>query len=175
MANWKRLFAVVLVAVLSGCTNFIYHDTIVAPDTAGVDRKVLLWWPKTEPLIGAAKAGPASLITECGETLTLDDQPAGVIYRGSPDRDRLPGGTAPVADGTECARLQGLGALKEFSGGEVLLQVRCEPLPGDEFSAVSHTRIRPSEQPYRFDMREERKWSLLGSALPPPAPPECKE
>ncbi|NOZ37938.1 MAG: hypothetical protein GXP11_07720 [Gammaproteobacteria bacterium] len=175
MNRWARFLVVLVVVVLSGCTNFIYHGTIMAEDMAGTDRKVLLYWPKTEPLLGAVKAGPASLITECGETLTFSDRPQGVIYRGSPDRDQLPGSTTPVDDGTECGRIENLQALKQFEGGDALLTIRCEPLAGDDFSVVSRTRIRPSEQPYRFEMQEEKQWSLLGAALPPPSPPECRE
>ena len=171
MKKWTVWLAVVF---LSGCSNFLYQGSLVAPDSQGKERLAVLYWYKTEPLVGAAKAGPASLMTECGATLTFEERPQGIIFRGEAGKDRLPGSTRPLADGTECGRILDANAFVQLKEGVVRVKILCEPAAGDEFSVVTRSYLPARGAPYEFNVDAEKRWSLFGTTIPAPAPPECR-
>lgn len=171
MAKWSVWLAVVF---LGGCSNFLYQGSLTAPDSQGAPRKAILYWYKTEPLLGDAKAGPASLMTECGATLTFEERPQGLIFRGEAGRDRLPGSAQPLTDGAECGRIVDAASFVALKDGTVRVKILCEPVAGDEFSVVTRRYLKASDAPYAFEVDAQKRWSLFGTTIPAPAPPECR-
>jgi hypothetical protein len=176
----KKLFTVfilLLASQLVGCTNYLYQGAIKAEDSAGKQRQVVLYWSKTDPLIGDEKADMAHLLTECGALVVFENQPQGIIFRGNPDRDRLAntGAVTPNAENTlECGRILHAQRLTELGKGKVSLTIRCEPI-SNEFSVKPLTYIKAREAAYDFDVSESKSWSFLGSTPKAPAVPKCTE
>ena len=164
-------------SVLNGCTNYLYQGSIKAEDSAGQQRQVVLYWSKTDPLVGDEKADMAHLLTECGSLVVFENQPEGIIFRGEPQRDQLVSpqaitGGSP-AETLECGRIQGPHRLADLGRGIVSLTIQCEPVSG-EFSVQKRTYLKARNAPYEFDITESKNWSFLGST--PQAPTvECKE
>ena len=91
----RFLFLAIALMLNTGCTNLLYQGELTAQDAFGNERHFLLYWTRTDPLIGQGKAGPAILLTECSPLTRIDfaDQPEGIVFRGTPGFDRLPGQT----------------------------------------------------------------------------------
>lgn len=155
--------------VLSGCTNYIYEGRLTATDAYGNERHFILYWPKTDPLIGAAKAGPAVLLTECSTTrIDFDDRPAGIIFRGEQGRDRLPEKGATTAVDQTCGKILGYAKLVNVPAGDLKVEIDCEPV-SDEFAAQPRDYLKARSEPYVFPVVEKTKrWSLFGETLPAP-------
>lgn len=176
----KKLFTLIvllLVGLLNGCTNYIYQGAIKAEDSAGKQREVVLYWSKTDPLIGDEKADMAHVLTECGALVVFENQPQGIIFRGNPQRDRLANHSGVASSSTrtlECGRILNAQRLTEVGKGKVSLTIRCEP-KSNEFSVKPVTYIRAREAAYDFDVSEEKSWSFLGSTPDVPLPPECTD
>jgi hypothetical protein len=167
----------VLGSSLNGCTNYLYQGSIKAEDSAGKQRQVVLYWSKTDPLIGDEKADVAHLLTECGSLVVFENQPEGIIFRGEPQRDRLVSPQATTggspAQTLECGRIQGPRRLVDLGRGKVSLTIQCEPVSG-EFSVQKRTYLKARNAPYEFAVTENKQWSFLGST--PDAPTvTCKE
>ncbi len=179
MKNIRMLAALfVVVAALNGCTSYVYQGSIKAEDSAGKQRQMLLYWSKTEPLIGDEKADMAHLRTECGSLIVFENQPEGIIFRGEPQRDRVVPALATQRTGSsktiECGRIKGSNRLTELSAGKISLTIKCEPV-SNEFSVKQRTYPKARKAAYVFDVTESKKWSLLGSTPAVPAAPTCRE
>lgn len=179
MKRFTMMLAMLLIGgALNGCTNYVYQGSIKAEDSEGKQRQMLLYWSKTEPLIGDEKADIAHLNTECGSLIVFENQPEGIIFRGEPQRDRIVPELATPDAGTsktfECGRITGASRLTELGSGKVSLTIRCAPL-SDDFSVVRRVYPKARQAAYVFDVTENKNWSLLGSTPELPAPPPCRE
>ena len=145
-------------------------------DSAGRERQVVLYWSKTRGLLTRPKAGPASLLTECGAPVMFVEQPQGIVFRGTPGQDRQVIGEADASLPTEipCGSFIDRKHFVEIPSGPLKLTVFCEPV-ADEFSAGRRTYIQARPEPYEFDMTATRKWSLTGKVPEAPAPLPCYE
>jgi len=174
MQRIRTVPALVLFFFLAGCTNALYQGELTALDAGGEQRDFVLYWTRTDPLIGKTKAGPAVLLTACSPTrIDFTQQAEGIIFRGMPGFDRLPGAEGTVADGTVCGAFLSSAPLIDLGAGPLPVRVDCEPV-SDEFSIRprNYPAVRP--EPYLFHVVEAKKqWSLLGSTLPGPHPPPC--
>src|SRR5664279_2599863 len=99
----------------TGCTNLLYQGELTAQDAFGKERHFLLYWTRTDPLLGQAKAGPAILLTECSPLTRIDfaDQPEGIVFRGMPGFDRLPGQTGTDNLNPICGKISTYATLNE--------------------------------------------------------------
>ena len=179
MKRFTMMLAMLLLgSALNGCTNYVYQGSIKAEDSEGKQRQMLLYWSKTEPLIGDEKADMAHLSTECGSLIVFENQPQGIIFRGEPQRDRLVPelATAGAASSTtmECGRIKGASRLTAVGSGKVSLTIHCVPV-SNEFSVKKRVYPRARQAAYVFDVTENKKWSLLGSTPELPAAPTCRE
>jgi len=161
---------------LQGCTNYLYQDRIQAMDSAGRERQIVLYWSKTKGLFTKPKAGPASLLTECGAPIMFVEQPPGIFFRGTPGQDRLIIGVADASIPTEipCGSFISQKRFVDIPSGPLRLTVFCEPVAG-EFSVGRRTYIQARQEPYEFTMTATRKWSLTGKVPEGPVPPPCNE
>jgi len=159
----------ILALVLSGCTNYMYQGQFTGPDAYGKERHFLLYWPKTEQLIGTTKAGPAILLTECSLTrIDFDDQPQAIIFRGEPGRDRLAGQPSTVERDQTCGKILNYAKLADVPAGNLQLEIDCEPM-SDEFAVQPRNYLKASREPYQVTVMEKtRHWSLMGETLPGP-------
>lgn len=172
MSRVLRLALVGVIILLNGCATYVYQGDIRAKDSNGVERQTVLYWTKTDPLIGSAKAGPAVLRTACGTPVTYDQQSDAIVFRGSPDKDRLAGQHEAVRSGQVCGRFVGHTRFVEIGPGPLQLTIHCAPLTS-EFS-VSRAYLQARQAPYTFAIHEQKHWSLVGTVPAAPPPPPCQ-
>ncbi len=170
MKPMRYLLPVLLTWALSGCTNYLYQGQLSGVDAYGNNGRFQLYWTKTEKLIGSTKAGPAILRTECSFTaIAFEDQPDGIIFRGEPGKDRIPGKASTVEIGQPCGRILNHAKLAEAREGELLITIGCEPMPPDEFDVRPRNYLKARADPYIFPVFEKiKRWSLFGETLEAP-------
>jgi len=162
--------------LVSGCTNYLYQGEISARDAYGKERQFVLYWTKKEPLIGAATAGPAILLTECSPLTRIDfsERAEGVVFLSSTDRDRLPGQGGEVNPNLICGKFTGYARLTEVKEGALAVAILCEPIPND-FAVEPRNYLAAQVQPYSFPIVEKvRRWRVLGETLEAPPVPVCR-
>jgi hypothetical protein len=162
--------ALLFIWTLSGCTNYLYQGRLSGLDAYNKANQFTLYWPRTEPLIGRAKAGPAILMTDCSSTrIDFSEQPEGIVFRGEQGRDRLAGEAASVSRNQICGSIVGQRRLADVQAGELSLFINCEPMPADDFDAQPRNYPKAQAGPYIFHIVEKiRHWSLFGETLPGP-------
>lgn len=161
---------VLLAWALTGCTNYLYQGQIYGTDAYGHKEQFQVYMTKTEKLIGSTKAGPAILKTACSYTaIAFEDQPQGIIFRGEPGKDRLPGNSETVGMEQPCGKVLNYTKLADVHEGELLITIGCEPMPKDEFDLRPRNYPKASANPYSFPLVEQEKhWSLFGETLQAP-------
>jgi len=162
----------------SGCTNYLYQGEISARDAYGNERQFVLYWTKKEPLIGAATAGPAILLTECSPLTRIDfsERAEGIVFLSSSDRDRdrLPGQGGAVNPNLICGRVAEHARLTEVKAGALAVVILCEPIPND-FAVEPRNYLAARAQPYVFPIVEKvKRWRVLGETLEGPKVPVCR-
>lgn len=164
------LLALLFTSALTGCTNYLYQGRLAGVDAYNKANQFTLYWPKTEPLIGRDKAGPAILMTDCSTTrIDFSDQPEGIVFRGEQGRDRLAGATSGVSRNQICGSIVGQRQLAEVHAGELLVLINCEPMPADEFDAQPRNYPKAQAEPYIFHIVEKiKRWSVFGETLQGP-------
>jgi len=171
----KKTFSMALcLSLLAGCTTTVYQGSIRAPDSNGQQRQVVLYWTMTEPLVGGAKADIANLLTECGSLVVFENTGQSVVFRGEPGRDKPLSGEPADSNMFECGRFVDTRDLKEVAAGSVALTIQCDPV-SDDFSVTSRSYLKASNQPYRFTITADKRWSMLGATPTVPPPPECSD
>ncbi|MBJ6726777.1 hypothetical protein [Geomesophilobacter sediminis] len=178
--SWHLIRTLVLiVAALSaaGCTTYVFQGQTTGPDAFGKDRTFQLYWTKTEPLLGLPTSTPAILVTECTPTtIHFTNEPEGVVFRGIPGQDRLPGPITTIANNQVCARVVNYSNLSEPIPGPLLVEFYCEPFQGSEFAPVPRDYPAPRKEPYVFAVQEQaRHWRWFRDEVAPPPPPPCRE
>ncbi len=175
MKKYSGLALLVLAGTLNGCATYVYQGSMSAPDSDGVQRDVLLYWTKTDPLMGEPKADMAHLRTACGALVVYENRESGVVFRGQAGRDRPVSGDQPAtADGFECGRFVGKNSLRDVGAGPLELTMRCAPT-SNEFSVQKLRYLKAREAPYRFQITESRQRSFFGATPDVPPPPPCRE
>ena len=175
----RRIFLLLNTTTLlltSGCTNSLYQGEIAARDAYGNERQFVLYWTKKDPLVGAATAGPAILLTECSPLTRIDfsERSEGIVFLSSTDQDRLPGQSGAVNSNLLCGKVTNYAGLTEAKEGPLSVAVYCEPIPND-FAVEPRNYLAAQEQPYSFPIVEKvKKWSFLGETLAGPLVPECR-
>ena len=156
---------------LSACTNYLYQGEFSGADAYNKANHFTLYWPKTEPLLGRDKAGPAILMTDCSTTrIDFSEQPDGIVFRGEHDRDRLAGETASVNRNQICGKFVGQSQLADIHAGALPILINCEPMPADELAILPRNYPRASTEPYIVQIVEKiKRWSFFGETLPGPA------
>jgi hypothetical protein len=173
----RHLAWLIMFGVFTGCTHSLYHAELDTLNSEEFPRKTVLYWSKTDKLIGAPKAGPILLMTACStRRIHFDETEDGIVFRGTPGQDRIPGQPGSVAEGTICGKVQSASKITDLQAGSLSLTVHCEAMT-DEFSIrtglFSPSYIQAREEPYLVDVQEERSWSVLGMTPDAPAPPAC--
>jgi hypothetical protein len=147
---------------------------MTAEDSQGEERDIVMYWTKTDLLLGRTKAGSARLLTECGVPIRFDQRPEGVLFRGTPGDDALAGGTTPNVSEFECGRFTDHETLTEIQDGRVSFVIECVPVT-DEFSAFPRTYIAASEKPYEIQVTSVMERSIFGKTFEGPEPPVCRD
>ncbi len=173
----RNIVRSIALMVLAGCTHSLYHAELDTLNSEGGPRKSVIYWSKTESLFGAPKAGPILLLTTCStRRIHLDETDRGIVFRGTPGQDRIPGQPGTVTEGTICGQVQSASKITDLQAGLLSLTVHCEAMT-DEFSIqtglFSPAYIQARQQPYHFDVHEKRSRSLLGKTPAAPEPPMC--
>jgi hypothetical protein len=171
----KFVIGFLLVTAASGCANHVYQGGISALDSNGKERQVVIYWTKTDPLVGEAKAGPASLLTECGIPIFFEEQETGILFRGIPGQDHLIIGEGEDGIDMVCGRFEDQNKFTEIEDGTLSVSVYCVPLV-DEFSIGSRrSYLQARQDPYRFQITSRKEWSLFGKIPEVPGPLECHD
>ncbi len=161
----------------AGCTNLLYQGELTALDSSGNERHFILYWTKSDPLVGAAKAGPAILLTECSPftRISFDEQPDGLIFRGAPGEDRLPGDNPSIVTDLTCGKVATYSRWVDAREGALSLAILCQPINSD-FQLQPRNYLKARGESYTFSIVQQvRKWSFFGETLPGPAIPECRK
>jgi hypothetical protein len=170
-----RLIAVcVAVFLLQSCANYMYTGELSAQDSTGVERKVIVYWPMTDPFIGKRKAGPVMLLTACGIPIQFDQQPEGIVFRGNPNDDMIAEGVTPNQSEFECGRFGDNRSLVDIKDESVSFTIACRPV-NDEFSAITRSYIAARDESYEISASSQKSTSFLGKTLEGPDPPDCAE
>ena len=173
----RFLLLVVSLWLTAGCVNSLYQGELAALDAYGKDRHFILYWTRTDPLFGQSKAGPAILLTECSPLTRIDfsDRPEGIIFRGMPGFDLLPG-QAGAVEAPICGKILKYATLGDAGAGPLDVAIYCRPASGDSFAVQSRNYLAARPDPYMFPIDEKiRHWSVWGETLPGPPVPECRE
>lgn len=170
----QSVLILAMAVAIQGCvTNSLYTGDLTVPDReAGEDRRVVLYWTKTDPLLGSPKAGPATVLTQCGRSMTFVERPEGIVFRGDPGRDLTSDGK-PVEEGKVCGRFLGHQRFVELGDGPLQVQVMCEA-QFDDFSVVREGYLPAREDPYTFMISRSETSSLFGTEPDVPDPPSCE-
>jgi hypothetical protein len=175
----RHLFLLALnLWLASGCTNVLYQGEVNAPDAYGKMRHFVLYWTKTDPLLGQAKAGPAILLTECSPLtrIEFDDEPEGIVFRGMPGFDRLQELTGALERDQICGKVINYTTLREAHAGPLAVAIYCQPVPGDSFAVQPRNYLAAQAEPYSFPVVERiKRWSLFGETLSGPPVPACRQ
>ncbi len=171
----KLIITCLSLLLLNGCTNYLYQGNIRAADSKSIDREVVLYWNKTDPLIGDDKAGPASLLTECGSLISFDERNEGILFRGEPGRDVIASTGSQVSNGDVCGEFLNHQKFTIIGEGELEVSILCEPDPGDGFSITERSYIAAKDTPYIFNITSTKVWSFLGNTHQAPPTPECND
>ena len=172
MRNTTIALTGLLILLLQGCTNYMYTGRMTALDSQGEERLVVMYWPKTDPWFGKRKAGPVTLLTECGIPIRFDQQDEGIVFRGIPGDDKYLDRETPNVSEFECGRFIGDALLTEIDDGSASFVIQCEPING-EMSAIIRTYIAAKNSAYEIDMTSTREKSLTGKTLDGPPPIPC--
>jgi hypothetical protein len=179
LVSQRRLFLLaVSLWLASGCTNVLYQGEVDAQDAYLKERHFVLYWTKTDPLLGQAKAGPAILLTECSPLtrIEFDDQPEGIVFRGMPGFDLLPEQAAALDRDQICGKVINYTKLREAHEGPLTVAMYCRPVPGDSFAVQPRNYLAARSEPYSFPIVEKMKrWSLFGETLSGPPLPACRQ
>jgi hypothetical protein len=167
----KKLAILLSLLSLSACTNHLYQGSLRAPDSNGVERENIIYWSKTELLLGKTKGGPAVLMTECGSSVQFDERPEGIVFRGRPDADLDSKTNKPV---DICGRFLNFDRFADSIAGDLKISILCTGRSSD-FSVVERKYIQANESPYVFKITEDKEWSFFGSVPVAPTPPVCQE
>ena len=168
--NFSLLTLLLVLITLQGCANSLYQSEISAQDSQGQTRQFVLYWTKTEPIIGEPKAGPAVLLTQCGVPVTFVEQPGEIVFRGVPGQDRL-ANQDMLPEDRICGRFVGETTFIDLEAGILSLTMVCEPIIGD-FS-VNRAYLKASPDLYQFQVSGKKSWSLFGKRPDAPKPPAC--
>jgi hypothetical protein len=177
MTRIRFLLLAAAMLLSTGCTNLLYQGELTAQDAYGNQRHFVLYWTRTDPLLGQTKAGPAILMTECSPFTRIEfsDQPEGVVFRGIPGFDRLPGQTDTGDLNLICGKITTHATLNDVLAGPLTMAIYCQPL-SDEFSVQKRNYLAARTEPYVFSIAEKiNRWSFFGETLPGPPVPECRE
>lgn len=160
------------------CTNTVYQGKLEVLNSQGQAEKALVYWTKTEKLIGESKAGPVVLLTSCSTRhIDFEDSADGIVFRGTPGQDRLMGQSGSVAEESECGKIENARMITELSAGPLNLNIGCEALMND-FAVLrgpfSPFYIQARKEPYQFDIQENSIFSLFGTIPEAPKPPDCE-
>ena len=178
MRHYHVLILSLLLGFSHGCTNYLYTGKIVEQDSFDVNREMILYWSKTDPLLGSPKAGPAILVTQCSlRRLSFDEREQGILFLGDPGKDFDIRNDSPVPSQDHvCGRFINQTTFVDIAKGSLSLAISCRP-EIDEFSARpgSQGYLKARGEPYMFDIQETKEWSFLGKITEAPAPPQCLE
>ena len=178
MRHSHVLILCLLLGFSQGCTNYLYTGKIMEQDSFDKNRKMILYWSKTDPLIGPPKAGPATLVTQCSlRRLSFDEREQGILFLGDPGKNfDILQNTLVSSQDHVCGRFIDQTTFVDISKGSLSLTVFCKP-ETDEFSARPGNQgyLKARKEPYTFDIQETKEWSFLGNIIEAPPPPQCLE
>ena len=173
MARIAPITLSVLALLAQGCTNYMFTAEMMANDSEGDERQIVVYWPMTDPLLGGRKAGPVMLLTECGIPIQFDQQEEGIVFRGNPQDDVFVDGPTPPTSEIECGRFTSADTLVDIDEGTVEFEIRCAPV-NDEFAAIPRAYIAARDEPYEIEIRGVMLRSVFGKTLDAPPIPDCR-
>ena len=168
--NKKIFIFFLLIAVFTGCNQYVYYGIIESDDCSGEMRNHLIYWTKTERLLWFDEcSGSIRLLTECSlETIAFDETENGIIFRCTANHK---GVTHPVDLGEFCGKIIGVKKIDELSEGVLLLEVYCE-YDGDDFTIGNHSYLKAQDEPYEFNVIRKKSSEFENGV---PKRPECRE
>lgn len=171
---------VVCAVLASGCTHSLYQGELEVKNSQDQPRKAVIYWTKTDKFIGKDTAGPAKLMTECStRELTFVERGTGLYFFGTPALDRFPNQLKPIkSPNILCGRIVNEMRFKTIEPGPIQVDIRCfaniDEQNVDNQSA-SPAYIKPSRNPYIFEITETSDWGFSTEPPAGPSAPACRE
>ncbi len=178
--NYSVLAWLIATVLTSGCTHSLYQGELEVLNSNDEPRKAVIYWTKTDVVIGEDKAGPAILMTECStRRLSFVEKGTGLYFFGAPDRDRLMNQAKPInTPNILCGKIIDKLRFKSIEPGPLEVNIRCTANV-DEFSVdtpgASPAYIKAQQEPYTFEITETSDWNMSGEVPFAPPVPTCRE
>jgi len=174
----KLISFILLSGLLAGCSHTLYQAELDVSNSDSVMQKAVLYWSKTDKLLGTSKAGPIILLTACS-TRRIDfvDADQGIVFWGVLGGDRRMGKPAAIIKKTVCGRIANATRITDLTAGPLVVNIYCEAVSSD-FSMTegpyTPAYIKASASAYNFMVTEDASWSLFGASISAPAAPVCR-
>ncbi len=161
MMRHKLCWLPLYVALLSGCSHYVYSGTILGKDSSDKVRTVLAYWTKTERLLWFDEySGGVRLLTECStNTIDFEEKGNSIIWE------------VPVQG--VCGTLLNARKIEELGEGTLLLMLYCNPDTSDEFVLPAQKSYLPARsRPYAFSISRQKVPDIQSGI---PKPPKCRD
>jgi len=174
----KSIILILLSGWLVGCSHTLYQAELDVSNSDGAMQKAVLYWSKTDKLIGTSKAGPIILLTACS-TRRIDfvDADQDIVFWGTLGGDRRTSGLVALTEKKVCGRITNATRIIDLTAGPLAVNIYCEAISSD-FSmtegAYTPAYIKASESAYNFTVTKDSSWSFFGSSISAPAAPVCR-
>jgi hypothetical protein len=175
--NRKAGFVLLAIAT-SACTHTLYQAELDAVNSAGKPIKSVVYWSKTDEWFGESKAGPVVLLSECSSRrLDFVESDQGIVFWGKRGRDRLSGQSSAIIKPTVCGQITQAETMTDLTTGTLPVIINCTAgtsavaTSTDQYTQA-YLAARP--QPYLFEVKADSHWSLTGTTIVAPTPPECR-
>ena len=165
---------------IQACTNTLYYGEIDAYNSDNKETKVVLYWTKTEPLIGTDKAGVAVLLTECStRRLNFLERENGIVFFGEPGKD-IQADQIPInTQNIPCGKIVNEVSYENIQAGPLAVKIQCKAALRDSFLAppegLSSSYIKAIDTPYTYDIMEKSSCSFFGETIDFPLQPTCRQ
>lgn len=167
---FRKMIIILLVVILSGCTQYTYFGQIEAEDSEGNLRNHLIYWTKTERLLWYDEiSGAAWLLTECSlNTVAFSETENGIFFRCTPN-DSIVIEVGNLRN--MCGEILNANRFTELSEGNIEFKIY-STFMRDDFTAGNHSYLKASQDKYNIIIKREESSEFKDGA---PRRPECRE
>jgi hypothetical protein len=170
----KTINLLLLIILLSGCTNYLYKGTGVYLDGDREQEAIAYWNNTTHIFSQGGKPSTVTLLAACSNYRIQFADHGGVPKFEVPSGDfrRVRGMGKDIDSSTiECGEFLGKEEVTKKKATTASARIFCDKISSPLNPAKS---IPAREEPYEFDFVIESRFSIMGGEIKPPVKPRCK-
>ena len=118
------------------------------------------------------------LLSECSSRrLDFVESDKGIVFWGKRGGDRLSGQASAIIQPTVCGQITQAETMNELNAGTLPVIINCSAVANAfTISSDQHTPayLAARPQPYLFEVKASSHWSLSGTTIDAPKPPQCR-